>query len=280
MLGFERRGSVRVHHLNCGSFQLLAGEPPVAGARPVGVTHCLLAETGDGLLLVDTGFGLRDCLAPTPFVRLMTALGRCARDPEETAVRQVARLGYAREDVRHIVLTHCHYDHAGGLPDFPQARVHIYADEYQAVIRPRGASERMPYRREHWAHSPHWAVHALAGERWFGLPCTPAVDLGTTQFALVPLPGHTRGHSGVTLRVGDGWLFHSGDAYIYHGEVDPAGPFYPRRHRLQRALFSLNPSLRQVGKHAARLRALAQAHGDQVHLLCSHDAWYLGATVS
>jgi glyoxylase-like metal-dependent hydrolase (beta-lactamase superfamily II) len=264
-----------VDHLNCGSFHLVGGAPVAAGARATGVTHCVLADTGNGLLLVDTGFGLRDCVAPTPFVRLMAALGRRARDPAETAVRQVAQLGYARENVTDIVLTHCHYDHAGGLPDFPAGRVHVYRDEYEALVHPHSASERMPYGREHWAHGPQWVAHSLAGERWFGLPCTPAVDAGAMQFVLVPLPGHTRGHSGVALRLGDTWLLHCGDAYLFHGEVEPDGPFYPRHHRLQRALFGLNPSLRQVGKHAARLRALARAHGDELRLLCSHDPWYL-----
>ena len=269
---------MRVRHLNCGSFYLFGGEPPAAsgpGALATGVTHCLLAETGDGLILIDTGFGLSDCVAPTPFMRLMMALGRYAGDPDETAVRQVERLGYRREDVNDIVLTHYHYDHAGGLPDFPQARVHVYRDEYEAIVRPRGLNERLPYRIEHRSHGPLWASHALAGDCWFGLPCTPTVDLGTTQFTLVPLPGHTRGHSGVALRMGDGWLFHCGDAYLFHGEVDPVGPFYQRHHRLQRALFGLNSSLRQVGRHAARLRALARAHGDEVRLFCSHDPWEL-----
>ena len=40
------------------------------------VIHCLLVETDDGLLLVDTGWGTRDCLKPTPFMRLMMDLGK------------------------------------------------------------------------------------------------------------------------------------------------------------------------------------------------------------
>ena len=155
---------MRIHHLNCGTLRLPLGVALVGTgglfSRAPGVIHCLLVETGDGLLLVDTGFGTRDCIAPTPFMRTMMALGGSRRDPEETAARQVERLGYALKDVRHIVLTHFHYDHASGLPDFPQAKVHIFGDEYEALTRPQDVYERLPYRAEHWSHGPDWVVHA------------------------------------------------------------------------------------------------------------------------
>jgi len=266
---------MRIHHLNCGTLNLVGGAALVGTGGPLtrspAVIHCLLVETDEGLLLVDTGFGVQDCIAPTPFIRLMMAIMGSPRDLEETAARQVERLGYAPEDVRHIVLTHFHYDHAGGLPDFPQAKVHIFKDEYQAVTEPQDVYERYPYRAEHWAHGPDWVVHPLQGDRWFGFDCTPPVRLGATEFCLVPLPGHTRGHSGVALRLPDGWLLHCGDAYAFHGDVDPENPFRPPYHRLMRPLIDLNKSFRQVGKHSPRLRALLRAHGDQVRLTCSHD---------
>jgi glyoxylase-like metal-dependent hydrolase (beta-lactamase superfamily II) len=268
---------MNVHHLNCGTLYL-----PLFGVAYVGVgglftparivIHCLLVETEQGLLLVDTGFGTRDCLRPTPFMRLLMALGGSPRELQETALKQIERLGYAPGDVRHIVLTHFHYDHVGGLPDFPWAKVHIFKDEYEAVTRPQDMYERYPYRAEHWSHGPDWQVHALQGDEWFGLNCTPPVDLGSTEFCIVPLPGHTRGHSGVALRLPDGWLFHCGDAYTFHGDVDPENPCQPPYQRLIRPMFDLlNKAYRQIGKHSPRLRALLRAHGDQVQLTCSHD---------
>jgi len=44
---------------------------------------------------------------------------------EHTALRQIERLGYHPRDVRHIVLSHLDFDHAGGLDDFPHATVHM-----------------------------------------------------------------------------------------------------------------------------------------------------------
>jgi glyoxylase-like metal-dependent hydrolase (beta-lactamase superfamily II) len=117
-------------------------------------------------------------------------------------------------------------------------------------------------------------VHALQGDTWFGFDCTPPVDIGSLRFCFVPLPGHTRGHSGVALRLPDGWLLHCGDAYMFHGEVDPDKPHHPPYHWLVRIFFSLNKSFRQIGKHAPRLRTLLQEHGEEVTLICSHNPWY------
>ncbi len=266
---------MRIHHLNCGTINVFWGVAVIGTGGLLtparGVTHCVLVETDDGLLLVDTGFGTRDCVAPTPFMRLMLAMSGHRRDLEETATRQIERLGYAPQDVKHIVLTHFHYDHVGGLPDFPWAKVHIYHDEYKAVTQPRDMYERYPYRAEHWAHGPDWVVHDLQGNRWFDFDCTPPVDLGTTEFCLLPLPGHTRGHSAVALRLPDGWLLHCGDAYTFHGDVDPQNPRRPPYYGLLKHYIHLNKALRQIGKHSPRLRALLREHEDEVRLTCSHD---------
>lgn len=270
---------MRIRHLNCATLNTLFGAALIGTAGPFararGVTHCLLVETDDGLLLVDTGLGTRDCLNPTYFMRWMIAVGGFPCDPAETAVQQVQRLGYRPEDVKHIALTHFHFDHAGGLPDFPQAKVHIYREEYQAVTQPRDMYERYPYRAEHWSHGPDWVVHDLRGDRWFDLDCTPPVDLGSIEFRFAPLTGHTRGHSGVALRTLDGWLLHCGDAYTFHGEVDPDHHTPPPYQHLTRPLLNLNRAMRPIGEHAPHLRRLARQHGDEAQLLCSHDPYDL-----
>jgi glyoxylase-like metal-dependent hydrolase (beta-lactamase superfamily II) len=130
--------------------------------------------------------------------------------PEEAAVRQVVRLGYQPQDVRHIVLSHMHFDHCGGLPDFPHATVHVHRTEYEAYSgRPLHWTD-LAYVRRHMAHRPELVLYEDVGERWFSLP---AIRLPfEPEMWLVPLFGHTRGHCGVAVQTDSGWLFHVGDA--------------------------------------------------------------------
>jgi glyoxylase-like metal-dependent hydrolase (beta-lactamase superfamily II) len=106
----------------------------VASARIV--CHVLLIEGSDGLVLVDTGFGSDDVRDPRRVSRPFAAAMRPRLELGETAVSQVRERGLRPDDVRHIVLTHLDVDHAGGLSDFPQARVHVWARELETMMRP------------------------------------------------------------------------------------------------------------------------------------------------
>src|SRR3954469_6631106 len=126
---------MRIHHLNCISTcpaggHLMDGRTPSMFTRGHLCCHCMLIETNAGLVLADTGLGLRDCASPrTRLSGFFLALLKPEFREEMTAARQVEQLGFKREDVRHIVLTHLDFDHAGGLDDFPNASVHMMAVE-------------------------------------------------------------------------------------------------------------------------------------------------------
>ena len=142
---------MRVHHLNCATFCPWGGA--LFDGRTIGATgelvgHCLLIETdAHGLVLVDTGFGLKDVdhphTTPARIPRLYRGLLNIKLSERQTAVRQIEALGFRREDVRHIVLTHLDFDHAGGIEDFPMAAVHLLEAEYiQATARKGAMSKR------------------------------------------------------------------------------------------------------------------------------------------
>jgi glyoxylase-like metal-dependent hydrolase (beta-lactamase superfamily II) len=264
---------MRVHHLNCGTMcprgaRLLHGCGGLLEPARL-VCHCLLVESDDGLILVDTGVGLDDVAQPR--ARLgsgFVALTRPRCDPEETAARQVQRLGFRIADVRHIVVTHLDLDHAGGLPDFPAARVHVFAREHAAAMHPRPL-ERARYRRVHWAHEPQWEIHALAGERWFGFGAVRALEGAGPDVLLVPLHGHTRGHCGVAVRTSEGWLLHAGDAYFDHGEMDPDRPrCTPGLDFFQRVV-EVDRDARLHNQQ--RLRELVRDHGGEIRVMCAHS---------
>ncbi|MBN2392930.1 MAG: MBL fold metallo-hydrolase [Anaerolineae bacterium] len=232
--------------------------------------HCLLVDTGDGLALVDTGWGVRDCIAPSPVVRHFAGFVGCPRDVNETAIRQVESRGYDPAEVKHIFLTHLHLDHAGGLPDFPAATVHLLADELEASLHPRSLMEWYTYRPEHRAHSPRWQTHRVQGDQWFGFDCAPPVRVGETEFVLLPLTGHTRGHCGVAVRMNDQWLLHCGDSYGYYRQVDPVQPYTHPSGRLMELLTTTG--FKMPRRHWVRIRKLLQTHRDKVQTFCAHDA--------
>ncbi len=154
---------MRIHHLSCGSLcphggRLIGGQGGLLSRADV-VCHCLLIESSDGLILVDTGFGSEDARNPAqlgqPFRLALQPRPRLA----ETAIAQVEALGFAASDVRHIVATHLDVDHAGGLPDFPAAEVHVFAPELAEALSP-SLRERARYvGGAHWKHRPRWVEH-------------------------------------------------------------------------------------------------------------------------
>lgn len=229
--------------LNCGTMR------PYFPRVENGVT-CLLVETNQGPVLVDTGLGLRDYKSPTKRMRFFTHMMRSPRDLAETALHQVRRLGYKPADVGHILMTHMHLDHAGGLPDFPQAKVHLFQLEYEYVL---GGRTNIFFIKDHWAHGPDWVPHQLSGEKWYGFDAVRLYDF-EPELWLVPLVGHTPGHSGVAVRSGDGWVFHGGDALPFNLGFDEVPDWLAKRF---------------IGPHLPRLRDFMKAH-PEVQVVGAH----------
>ncbi len=263
---------MRVHHLNCGSFcphgnRLINGEGGWL-ERALIVCHCLAIESGDGLVLIDTGLGLEDARNPRQLGSVFGALMKPRPKAETTALRQLEALGFAAGDVRHIVTTHLDLDHAGGLPDFPEAEVHLLAAELQAALHP-AASDRLRYiGGAHWRHDPKWVTHGTGGDEWLGFEGVRILPGLETEILLVPLIGHSRGHTAVAIRRDGGWLMHCGDAYFHKGEMQTP-PSCPPMLRLFQNLTAADNKARKANQE--RLRELASRHGDEVTLFCSHN---------
>jgi glyoxylase-like metal-dependent hydrolase (beta-lactamase superfamily II) len=273
--GSESR-RVQVHHLNCISTCPLGGRLVDGGAASVVrrgelCSHCLLVETDRGLVLVDTGLGLRDVRDPRGRLsRFFLALLDPALREEMTAVRQVERLGFRPRDVCDVVLTHLAFDHAGGLDDFPGATVHLLGAERDAALAQRTWLDRQRFRPQQWSTRDGWRTYAVEhGETWFAFPAVRPLDGVSPEILLVPLAGHTLGHAGVAVQRGGRWLLHAGDAYFFRDEMRIERPGCTPGLRLYQRTMEKDRAKRLDVQR--RLRELRRAHGAHVEIFCSHD---------
>jgi glyoxylase-like metal-dependent hydrolase (beta-lactamase superfamily II) len=268
---------MRIHHLNCGTMH--------PWATPAGlVCHVLLVETLNGLVLVDTGLGLKDTADPAGRFGPARFYVRPVFDEAEAAISQLTRLGFDPRDVRHVVLTHFDADHTGGLADFPWATVHLTAAENFAAVHPRGVVERGRYLSSHRAHGPSIVEHTPAqNEPWRGFPRAKELTDVAPGIVLIGLPGHSRGHAAIAVDAGDHWVLHVGDSFYHCGQIDGTGKaptaltamerfiaddwkqVRANHRRLTELWHAADPDLLLVNAHDPSLLHLAQKRGKPTH---------------
>jgi glyoxylase-like metal-dependent hydrolase (beta-lactamase superfamily II) len=258
---------MRVHHLNAAtlcpaSARLVNGRGPWFRRARL-VCHVLVVEVGERVIVVDTGLGTADLAAPARLGARWVRQIAPRLDPAEPVSAQLAGLGLAARDVTDIVLTHLDVDHAGGIADFPAARIHVHAREHAAAMAAHGTRAGVRYIPAHWQHGPRWALFEDGGERWLGFEGVRELVEGVL---LVPLAGHTAGHTGVAVRAPDGWLVHAGDSYFFHGQVatPPHAPLVLR-------LFQRRSDVDRAARIANQARVRELAARPEVRVFCAHD---------
>jgi N-acyl homoserine lactone hydrolase len=178
--------------------------------------YAWVIEHPEGLIVVDTGETARVAEPGYfpwwhPYYRL--GVREWIR-PEEEIGPQLRALGLAPADVRWVLLTHFHTDHAGGLPHFPRTEILVSRTEYQAASGFRG--RRSGYLPQHW---PTWfAPHLIdfAPQPFGPFPGSYALTRAG-DVHLVPTPGHTSGHYSVIMQEDEHALFFAGDtSYSQH----------------------------------------------------------------
>src|SRR5574341_2565595 len=155
--------------------------------------RCLLIEHDDGLVLVDTGIGNKETEKFTDIYGVENA-GANGRTLLEDAL---AALGHSPDDVRWVINTHLHFDHAGGDTwldpagkvglAFPKARYVVQKGELDFA---RNTNERTA--GSYLAHNFQGVPFQLIdGER----ALLPAVRG-------IPTPGHVPYHQSVLIESG------------------------------------------------------------------------------
>lgn len=262
---------MKIHHLNCGSFCPLS-HPIINRALPQLdrfnlVCHCLLIESEAGLILVDTGLGLEDVRNNGRFKSnfVFNQFAKPKLDVEETAFVQITKQGFNPKDVKHIIVTHFDSDHIGGLADFPQAKIHLLQDEWDAAQNPRTPREKARYKKIRWEQNRDVQTYKTTGDEWHGFKRVQNLKDIDPSIYLVSLPGHTKGHGGIYIE-GKNSLFHAGDAFMLASQLKNEKEILPLTLYNKLAHEDLNEAARTLKK-------LGQFNLQEpgCDLFCSHD---------
>lgn len=195
---------MRLHAFHCGGegtdMAFFTPFHPEVGRSVVIPYLCFLIEHPAGLVLFDCG--PHPDLAVDPGRRLggTAETYEIRVGPEDDAASRLRAGGWSPEAVTDVVLSHLHYDHAGGIESFPQATFHVQARERVFAMRPPvyQAGDYVPADVD---HPVRW--HEVDGTH----------DLfGDQSIVLTPTPGHTPGHQSLVVRLAGRTIVLVGDA--------------------------------------------------------------------
>jgi glyoxylase-like metal-dependent hydrolase (beta-lactamase superfamily II) len=240
--------------------------------RPYLVTRMVLVHSDDdGWVAIDTGIGEQDALDPRRRLGLPFTLAVGATiDASRTLKQQALARNIDPREIKHVVLTHLDVDHAGGLPDFPWAKVHAHPREIATAANPKGAVQRGRYRRPHFEHGPDWCPFGEPTERWHGLDTGP-IDGLSDRWKWVALHGHTPGHCGIVWDDDDGDThFHVGDAFLQFYEMKTAQARASLANRFHHIAFD-DDSEKAVACRRALRRIWLAANGGKMRWYSGHD---------
>ncbi|RYZ88225.1 MAG: MBL fold metallo-hydrolase, partial [Proteobacteria bacterium] len=170
-----------------------------------------------------------------------------------------------------IVLSHLDFDHAGGLDDFPGAKVHMLTAEASYAKEQKTWLDRQRFRPQQWSYPLQWKTYeAGEGESWNDFNTVRQLEGLPPEILLIPLIGHTFGHAGVAVQKDNNqWLFYTGDAYFYHKEMNVDSPECTPGLELYQTMMEKNRKSRLWNQ--TRLRELKKTKGDAIEIFCAHD---------
>jgi N-acyl homoserine lactone hydrolase len=210
-----------------------------SGARTQIPVTCWLVRTSDAVILYDTGVSPR----AVPGLMRNDTLARFT--DEDLLVHRLESLGLEPGNVDMVVLSHLHYDHAGGAEMFPQSRLIVQKDEYAYAHYPAQFFAPFYYRKNF--DLPTYAWQLLDGDT----ELAPGVTVLRTD-------GHTPGHQSLLVELPDsGPVILAGDCCYWQEHID--------QERVPGVVWDPTRALHSI----KRLKTLARLTGGRI--FPSHD---------
>lgn len=165
-------------------------------------------RSAEQTIVIDTGFSPEAAIARK-------------RQPVVAPADALARLGIDPKDVKLLVLTHAHYDHAGNLGLYPNAKIVMSRKEFEFWGTDMG---KRPQYGHHIDPLDIERIQALHREGRITLLDTPQNTL-IPGIELYELGGHTPGQMAVVVEMPEGPVILASDAIHYYDELEHDRPF-------------------------------------------------------
>ena len=177
----------------------------------------LIRHPQQGWILFDTGYTRRFYASTRNFPQSIYAgITKVVVTEEDEVKAQLQKSGLTTSDIRHIIITHFHADHIGGLKDFDQAIIHCSGKAYEEVKKTNSF----------WGFTRGILKSLIPGDidqrisiiEEKALPVTDeifgtAYDLFHDNSLLIyPVPGHAAGQIAVLLKTSKQFYFLIADA--------------------------------------------------------------------
>lgn len=215
-----RSTSLRMWGLDSPKMNIPAEHLVVGGEGLVNIPlPAYVIEHEQGLVLFDTGMDPRVCEDPALVYGDRPETSMIKGNPEQRIDRQLEKLGYRTQDVTHVVVSHMHADHAGGLHLFPQAKFYVGPGELAWATNPGQETEHL--------FNPADFNEEVLGFDWTVVQ-TPVFDLfGDGAIQIHHMPGHTPGQLCALVRLPSQNIVLTGDTVhlreaLEWDEVDPS----------------------------------------------------------
>ncbi len=225
-------GNFEIFWLNGGEFELDGGtmfgvvpkvlwaeKYPVDEKNPLGfkenyiklLNYPLLVKTPDSLVLIETGLGNK-------LSQKQKQIYRVIKDWD--LPQELKKIGLTRQDINYVILTHCDFDHAGGIVmfnsdgeeelTFPNAKHIVQKLEWEDVMQPNKRSANTYWKQNFSKLKDTDNLQLVEGN----FEICPGIEVQHTA-------GHTRGHQIVRIQSGKGIAYHLADLLPTHVHFKP-----------------------------------------------------------
>ncbi|MDQ4117659.1 MAG: N-acyl homoserine lactonase family protein [Actinomycetota bacterium] len=242
----------RLYPLDGAKFTLDRGLLVVGGTGEIHLpVPTYLIEHERGLVLFDTGLAPSAVADPEgTYGELASHLGLDFSD-DMRVDRQIEAVGHSTSDVTHVIISHSHFDHTGGISLFPNARFYIGAPDLAYAYWP------MP------AASVFFRTADIEPARGFDWqPLTGDLDLfGDGAIQILGMPGHTPGNTSTLVRLPNRSVMLTGDTVHVPEALSDDLPM-PSDYNTLDAVHSIR-----------RMKQIAHAHDAEVIIQHDFDGW-------